>query len=125
MPNPFTAYSTKTTILTIILAVTGYIVFTGILKQPIPTAFPFILVLFYAASLIVFYLLERLTNGKPKRFIQYYTLFSGMKLLFYSFSLIIMLMVWRSDALKIASSFGVCYACFTGLEIVSVLKNLK
>ena len=125
MQTPFTAYSIKTTLLSILLAILGYVVFIIVLKQAIPTAFPFILVLFYAASLLVFYLLERLTNNKPKRFIQYYTLFSGMKLLFYSFSLVIMLLVWRTDAVKIAASFGTCYACFTGLEIVSVLKNLK
>ena len=125
MQNPFTAYSIKSTFLTILLSITGYIVFVFVLKQSIPVAFPFIVILFYSASLIVFYLLEKLTNNKPKRFIQYYTLFSGMKLLFYSFSLVIMLFAWRTDAVKIASSFGICYVCFTGLEIVSVLKNLK
>jgi uncharacterized membrane protein len=125
MQNPFTAYSFKVTILTICLAVGGIGAFNIILKQPAISAFPFIIVLFYAASLVVFYLLERLTNSNPKRFIQFYTLFSGMKLIFYSLCLIIMLFAWRTDALKIALCFGICYACYTGMEILSVLKNMK
>jgi len=125
MQNPFRAYSIKVTILTISLALGGMITFNSILNQPPISSFPFIIVLFYATSLLVFYLLERLTNSNPKRFIQMYTLFSGMKLIFYSLSLVILFFAWRHDAIKIALCFGICYVCYTGLEIVSVLKNLK
>jgi len=125
MQNPLKAYSLKVTILTICLAFGGIVVFNLILKQQIMQAFPVIIVIFYSVSLLVFYLLERFTNSNPKRFIQFYTLFSGMKLIFYSFCLLILLFVWRHEAVKIAACFGVCYACYTGLEIVSVLKNLR
>jgi len=125
MQKPFTAYSIKVTILTICLALVGIVVFNSVLKQPLIPAFSTIIVLFYSASLLVYYLLERFTNSNPKRFIQFYTLFSGMKLIFYSFCLVIMLFIWRQDAVKIAACFGGCYACYTGLEIVSVLKSLR
>jgi len=125
MQKPFTAYSLKLTILTILLSVFGIAIFNFVLKQTPMQAFFFIIVLFYSASLLVFYLLESLTNSNPKRFIQYYTLFSGMKLIFYSLCLVIMLFAWRPDAVKIAFCFGICYVCYTGLEIVSVLKSIK
>lgn len=125
MQKPFTSYSLKVSILTILLALLGMGYFSFIKQQTTFQAFYFIIVLFYSISLLIFYLLERLTNSNPKRFIQYYTLFSGLKLLFYSFCLIIMFFAWRIDAVKIAFTYGICYAAYTGLEIYSVLKNLK
>ena len=125
MQNSFTAYAVKVTVLTIILSILGLGIFNYALHQQAFQSFFFIIVLFYSASLVAFYVVERLTNAQPKRFIQYYTLFSGMKLIFYSLSLVIMLFIWRPDALKIAFCFASCYFCYTALELVSVMKSLK
>lgn len=125
MQDSFKAYSIKVTILTITITVVGFFFCTSILHQSLFKTFPFIVVLFYASSLVVFYLINKLTTARPQKFIPMYTLFTGIKFLFYTMSLLILLFAWRSDAIKTAITFGTCYFIYTGFEVYSVLKNLK
>lgn len=122
LPN-FKQYSLKTTALAICLASSGVMV-TNYMNVSF-SSFPLVIVLFYLTSLVIFYLIKTISAARPQRFIPLYTLISGAKLLFYAFSLLIFMFVFRSQALPIAICFGLSYLSFTLLEIYCVIKEIK
>jgi len=119
LQNP---YVVRVTIATILLAMVSVVIFNVLYKDKHFTVFPFIIALFYVSSLLVNHLMQRLSEAKSQKFIAMYTLFSGVKLLFYLVSLLIFMLSFRQDALLIAFTFGACYVVYTGLEIYSALK---
>jgi len=125
MHDQLKSYTIKVTVVTVTLFIVGELLANYAPQLFSFKMFPLVLVLFYTTSLLLFYLVSRIYKSKPKRFIPMYTLVSGMKLLFYSCSLLLFLFFYRSDSIAVALTFVICYISFTFVEIFCVLSSLS
>jgi hypothetical protein len=88
---------------------------------------PFLPVFFFAATILVHYILLRAVEKRFGKFMNVFLLSTFLKLVFYMMVLVIYSFTNRVDAVPFIISFFVCYLLYTFYEIFSLaaVKNVK
>jgi hypothetical protein len=88
--------------------------------------FMFVLWLFFVVSTaLIHYLLMKVSENEPKRFVGFYLGLTGIKLLAYLFIIMIYALLKREAALGFTLWFLVLYFMYSGFEVVMLLKQFK
>ncbi|MDP4290400.1 MAG: hypothetical protein Q8908_04895, partial [Bacteroidota bacterium] len=83
---------------------------------------PLALVIFSGSSILSFGVFQRILKRSPQQFINYYMLFSFMKMIVLLFLLVIMALIIRSEAMALIIWYGILFAVFIPVETIFAIK---
>lgn len=117
----------KLLIFTFILAVIGFSIAYFLPENYITPTLPFLFAFFLSVTIIVHYILLKVSEKRTPAFINFFMILTFGKLIFYLTIILIYAFVNREDLLAFAITFFILYAFYTGFEVVVSLKhtNLK
>ncbi|MCB2220933.1 MAG: hypothetical protein KQI35_11105 [Bacteroidetes bacterium] len=115
----------KLIVYTLILGALGYGIAYFLPKEFITPTLPFLYVFFFSATMIIHYILLRVSQKKTSGFINYFMLLTFGKLIFFLTIILVYALVFRDDAIPFIISFFILYFFFTLFEIIQSLKHNK
>ena len=115
----------KLIIYTIILGIAGYLIVSFLPSDYISPTLPYLFVFFFSVTLIVHYILLKVSIKRVTNFVNYFMLLTFGKLIFFLTIILIYALLFRDDALQFIISFFILYVFFTGFEVVLSLSHSK
>ena len=112
-------YAIGIAIITLIVAVGGYIVLSQVLKSPIASVFPFITVFVATVTLVIHIMLVRTIGDKPGKFINTFMLTNTGKLFGYLLFMVVYALLNKDQAVPFVISFFGLYIVYTFYDITS------
>ncbi len=115
----------RLTILTLVLGITGHLLNRFMPEGIISPALPYLLVLFYAITALVHYVLLKITTLNPGKFVGYFMVATFLKLMSYLIVIVIYVFYVKKGILPFIISFFILYIFYTVFEVVTILAQTK
>ncbi len=112
-------------IYTIVLGIIGYLVVYFLPDEYITPTLPYLFVFFFSVTLIVHYILLKVSLKRVNNFVNYFMLLTFGKLIFFLTIILIYALLYRDDAPQFIISFFILYVFFTAFEVVLSLSHSK
>ena len=113
----------KTILITTLLLLSVILIVRLLLPSNLsPTLLPVALVIFSVTSFFSFGILQKILSRSPQLFINYYIAFSFLKMLAHLFLLLIMALVFRSEAVALILWYCILFAIFVTIETTFAFK---
>lgn len=125
MKSLYIIFLKKLLIFTVIVTIIGTILSLIIPANFITPTLPFLYVFFFAATLIVHYMLLKVSEKKTPGFINLFMLVTFGKLIFYLTIILIYAFLNRDDAVPFIAAFAILYFSFTAFEVTLSLQQTK
>ena len=113
---------------TLILAAIGYALSMFIPENYLSPTLPYLYVFFFAVSIIVHYVLVKVSEQRTNQFVNYFMLLTFGKLIFYLSLILVYMLVYRSDIVPFVGAFFILYLFFTVFEVnesLSITRQMK
>ena len=123
--SPLRKFIVQGIFITLLLAVIGYFLFTGVFNPYYQIILPFILLFIFLFTTIIHAILLKTARKKPKKLVNRFLMLTGLKMMIYLFIMIIYLIISKQDSAPFLLTFFVVYLVFTIFEISSILSCLK
>ena len=111
-----------TTVLVVIAGVIFYASTPGYYYTP---AFPYLLVFFFVAAILVYHFILKSVEKRPARFVYVFMLTTMIKLFAYMTFMITYALINRADARAFIITFFVLYVIYTIVEVIALLRVNK
>ena len=121
----YLAFIKKLFLYTVFIAVIGAAAAYLLPANYITPTLPFLYVFFFAATLLVHYVLLQVSLKKASSFINYFMLLTFGKLIFFLSIVLAYALLRREDAAQFIIAFFVLYIFFTVFEVVQSLSLTK
>jgi len=115
----------KLLIFTFILAVVGFTVAYFLPENYVTPTLPFLFAFFLSVTIIVHFILLKVSEKRTTAFINYFMILTFGKLIFYLTIIIIYALLNREDVVPFIISFFILYVFYTAFEVVLSLKHTK
>lgn len=125
MKNLYLLFLKKLLIFSIILALGGYFLTFLLPDDYITPTLPFLFVFFFATTLVVHYILLKVSEKKTPGFINFFMLVTFGKLIFFLTIILAYALLNRTDAVPFIIAFFILYVCFTAFEVALSLAHTK
>lgn len=112
----------KLIIFTMVIAAAGYGVVQFIPSEYVTPTLPYLLVFFFAITILVHYTLLQVSRKRTTQFSNYFMLLTFGKLIFFLSIILVYFLLNREDVLPFAIAFFVLYIFFTIFEVVQSLS---
>ncbi|MBN2276043.1 MAG: hypothetical protein JXR41_15270 [Bacteroidales bacterium] len=112
-------------LITGIISLFAYLVYHFFLPSLYTPVFPYILGFFFLVNSIFFIVFHRIYRPDNNRFIRQFMIWFGVKFLIYLTSALVVLLLFRQEALNIAVAFMVLYLIYTGYEVLWLTSLVK
>ena len=118
-------YAFNLFLVTLVLTAAGYGLFLFILPGSYFPLFPLVPFFLFATTLVVHIYLVKESRNDARKFASKYLGSMGIKILIYIIFIAIFLATATRHAIPFLLSFLVCYATFTLIEVIAILKYQK
>ncbi len=125
MQDRLKKFALRLTIFSIFISVISTALFSFFLQKYYLPVFPFVIVFFYALTLLIHWILLKSSQQRFARFSANFMLSTSLKLFFYIIFLLIYVFVDRINAVPFIIEFVILYFLFTTFEVISILSDLK
>lgn len=112
-------------LLTAIIALAAWLIFSSALQKYYPSIFPYILAYFFLLNSLFFYMFSRINKKKNTLFIQQFMILFGVKFILYLISAIVVILLFKKEAVNIAVSAMILYLLYTGYEVYWMTTLVK
>jgi len=112
-------------LLTLALLAVGYGLFLFLVPESYFPLFPVVPLFLFTVTIIVHIYLVRASQNDPRKFTSKYLGAMGLKIFIYVIFLAVILATASRYAIPFLLSFLVCYAAFTLVEVIAILKYQK
>lgn len=123
--SPLKKFIVQGIFITLLLAVIGYFLFTGVFNPYYQVILPFILLFIFLFTTVIHAILLKTARKKPKKLVNRFLMLTGLKMMIYLFIMIIYLIISKQDSAPFLLTFFVVYLVFTIFEISSFLSCVK
>jgi hypothetical protein len=125
MKSSYLNFLKKLIFFTIVIALIGYAIVYFLPAAFISPTLPFLFVFFFSVSLIVHYVLLKISLKRPTGFINLFMLLTFGKLIFFLTIILIYSFLNREDAVQFIIAFFILYLFFTAFEVVLSLAHVS
>lgn len=125
MKNLYIIFLKKLLVFTIIVALVGFIFTILLPANYITPTLPFLYVFFFAATLVVHYILLKVSEKRTPGFINMFMLVTFGKLIFFLTIILVYALLNRDDAVPFIVAFFILYVVFTVFEVTLSLLHSK
>lgn len=112
-------------IFTILVTIAGYLFSMLLPVDYITPTLPFLYVFFFAATLVVHYILLKVSEKKSPGFINMFMLVTFGKLIFFLTIIMVYAFLNRDDAVQFIAAFSILYFIFTAFEVTLTLAHSR
>ncbi|MBN2175164.1 MAG: hypothetical protein JW731_13600 [Bacteroidales bacterium] len=123
MQFKFYRFLKKLIIYTVLLAIIGFIIARLIPGEFITPTLPYLYLFFLSVTIIVHYILLKVSEKRTNSFINYFMLLTFGKLIFFLSIIITYSLIYRSDAIPFIITFFILYVFYTVFEVVLSLSH--
>jgi hypothetical protein len=123
--NPIKKFIIQGFFISLLLAVIGYYLFTGVLRQYYQFIFPFILLFIFLFTTIIHVILLKAARKELNKFTTWFLMLTGIKIIVYLLIMIVYLVISGKDAAPFLITFLFIYLVFTIFEVISILPQIK
>jgi hypothetical protein len=109
-------------IFSLILAIIVFIISKLIPAHLVSPALPFLLPLFIAVNLIVYYILQKTGKNHPAKFINRLMILTMVKLIFFILLIIAYMLLNPPDKVPFVGAFLLLYVCYTIFEVKAFIS---
>jgi hypothetical protein len=107
---------------TVLVVIVGVIFFANVPGSYYTLAFPYLLVFFFVASMLVYHFILKSVEKRPAKFVNVFMLTTMLKLFAYMGFMITYALLNREDARAFIVTFFVLYVIYTIVEVISLLR---
>jgi hypothetical protein len=125
MKNLYLIFLRKLLLFTLVLAVVGYGITLLLPKAYITPTLPYLYLFFFAATLVVHYILLKVSSKKTPGFVNFFMLVTFGKLIFFLTIILIYAFLNREDSVPFIFAFFILYMFFTAFEVTLSLSHSK
>ena len=123
MSTPYLTFLKKLIIFTLIFAAGAWLLMQVVPAKWQTPVYPFIILFFFATSLILHRFLLQATQERFARFANRFMAITFLKMVFYMMVMLIyVFLINPADAVPFIMAFFISYAAFTAFEIIEVLR---
>jgi len=115
----------KLFLFTIIIGAIGFLVALFLPNEYITPTLPYLYLFFFSVTLIVHYILLKISEKRNTRFINSFMLLTFGKLFFYLLVVVVYALNYREDAIPFVVSFFILYLFYTVFEVVQSLSHTQ
>ena len=112
-------------LLTGIIALAAWLLFTSTLQKNYPGIFPYMLAFFLLLNILFFYLFNRINYKDNKVFVRQFMILFGAKFSIYLIAAIVVILLFKKEAVNIAISAMILYLLYTGYEVYWLTTLVK
>jgi hypothetical protein len=112
-------------LLTGIIALAAWLLFSTVFQNNYPDIFPYMLAFFFLLNSLFFYLFARINKISNVAFIQQFMILFGVKFIVYLVASIAVILLFKKEAVNIAVSAMILYLLYTGYEVYWLTKLVK
>ncbi len=110
---------------TVLIVIAGVIFFASTPGYYYTPAFPYLIVFFFMASMLVYHFILKSVEKRPAKFVNVFMLTTMIKLFAYMTFMITYALLNREDARAFIITFFVLYVIYTIVEVISLLRVNK
>lgn len=125
MKNSFSKFLKGLTIFTIIILAVGSLLFLTLLKKHFLNIFPFVLVFYYASTLLLHKYMLRITRNDVSRFSFKFMMLSFFKMFIYIIFGVLYIIFDEDNAVNFLIIYLVLYVAYAVYEVKSVMKLIN
>ena len=125
MRKKFQQFIIRLTIISLIAGILVVLLNRFLSPEIISPALPWLIILFYFVTAAVHFVLLRITELKPGKFVGYYMLATFLKLLIYLVVMVVYVFNVKEGVLAFILSFFILYIVYTIFEVVTILSQTK
>jgi len=104
-------------LLTCIIALAAWLLYSSALQKNYPSIFPSMLVFFFLLNSLFFYIFSRINKKENAVFIQQFMILFGVKFILYLIAAVAVILLFKQEAVNIAVSAMILYLLYTGYEV--------
>jgi hypothetical protein len=104
-------------LLTGIIALAAWLLYSSALQKNYPSIFPYMLVFFFLINSLFFYIFSRINKKENAVFIQQFMILFGVKFILYLIAAVTVILLFKKEAVNIAVSAMILYLLYTGYEV--------
>src|SRR4030042_2867984 len=104
-------------LLTCIIALAAWLLYSSALQKNYPSIFPYMLAFFFLLNSLFFYLFTRIYRKDNAVFIRHFMILFGVKFFAYLIAAIAVILLLKNEAVNIAVSAMILYLLYTGYEV--------
>lgn len=123
--SPLKKFIVKGIFITLLLAVIGYFLFTGVFNPYYQVILPFVLLFIFLFTSVIHTILLKTARKEPKKLVNRFLMLTGLKMMIYLVFMIIYLVISKQDSAPFLLTFLIVYLVFSIFEILSILSHLK
>jgi len=112
-------------LLTCLIALAAWLLYSSALQKNYPSIFPSMLAFFFVLNSFFFYLFSRINKKENAVFIQQFMILFGIKFILYLISAIVVILMFKKEAVNIAVSAMILYLLYTGYEVYWLTTLVK
>jgi len=114
-------------LLTCIIALAAWLLYSSALQKNYPSIFPSMLVFFFLLNSLFFYIFSRINKKENAVFIQQFMILFGIKFILYLIAAVAVILLFKQEAVNIAVSAMILYLLYTGYEVywLTILAKRK
>jgi len=125
MDNNFSKFFKGLTTFTIILLVTGTLLFLTVFKEHFLIVFPFVLFFYYASTLILHKYMLRITRNDVSKFSFKFMMLSFLKMFIYIVFGVLYIVIDEENAVNFLIVYLLLYVAYAVYEVKSVMKLIN
>ncbi|MBP1669295.1 MAG: hypothetical protein H6Q21_1661 [Bacteroidetes bacterium] len=112
-------------LLTCIIALAAWLLYSSALQKNYPSIFPSMLVFFFLLNSLFFYIFSRINKKENAVFIQQFMILFGVKFILYLIAAVAVILLFKQEAVNIAVSAMILYLLYTGYEVYWLTTLVK
>lgn len=125
MENNFSKFFKGLTIFTLAILVTGTILFLTVFRQQFLLIFPFVLIFYYASTLILHKYMLRITRNDVSKFSFKFMMLSFLKMFIYIVFGVLYIVFDEENAVNFLIVYLLLYVAYAVYEVKSVMKLIN
>ena len=107
------------------LIVIAFLLRTLLPEGSLPAVLPYLFILFFMVTLAVHWIVLKISELKPARFVSYFMLATFGKLVIYFIAVLVYVFTRKEQVLPFILSFFILYIFYTVFEVISILGQTR
>jgi hypothetical protein len=125
MKKKYRQFIIRLIVLSLVAGITAYLLSLLLPDGTITKVYPWLILLFFVITAVVHYVLLRITELNPRKFVGYFMLATTLKLLNYLIVIIIYVFTVKTGVLPFILAFFALYIIYTVFEVANILSQTK
>jgi len=107
------------------LIVIAFLLRTLLPEGSLPAVLPYLFILFFVVTLAVHWIVLKISELKPARFVSYFMLATFGKMVIYFIAVLVYVFTRKEQVLPFILSFFILYIFYTVFEVISILGQTR